>query len=378
MALSVVLLVGSVLVVRSLQNALSLHLGFEPKHAAAVSVNLGLEGYDEGRGLEFQRRLIDKVRALPGIESAGLINFLPLTLNNNNNEIFLEGKPVPRAADVPMAAMYRVGPVYFRTMETRLVAGRDFDGRDTRGSKRVVIVNQAFVRQLLPNEEPLGKRFRFRADEGDWQEIVGVVEDGKYRSLGEKPMAAVFRSLQDWSPSTTVVARSSMPETETVNLLWRSVLELDQTISIFAAASLTDQLGLVLFPARIAGAVLSAFGLLALVLAATGVSGIVSYSVSRRTREIGIRMALGASAGQVLGVVLARVAWLLAIGTVAGLSLALAAGRFFSQILYGVSPWDPVTYSLVVGLMAAVAFAACWLPARRAIGTDPLTALRTE
>jgi ABC-type antimicrobial peptide transport system permease subunit len=191
-------------------------------------------------------------------------------------------------------------------------------------------------------------------------------------------MAAVFRSLQDWSPSTTVVARSSMPETETVNLLWRSVLELDQTISIFAAASLTDQLGLVLFPARIAGAVLSAFGLLALVLAATGVSGIVSYSVSRRTREIGIRMALGASAGQVLGVVLARVAWLLAIGTVAGLSLALAAGRFFSQILYGVSPWDPVTYSLVVGLMAAVAFAACWLPARRAIGTDPLTALRTE
>ena len=377
-ALSVVLLVGSVLVVRSLQNVLSLHLGFEPRHAAAVSVNLGLEGYNEARGREFQRRLIDKVRALPGIESAGLINALPLTLNINNNPIFLEGKPIPRAADAPVAAIYRVGPGYFRTAQTRLVAGRDFDERDTPGSKRVVMVNQAFIRQLLPNEDPLGKRFQFIADQTAWQEIVGVVEDGKYRSLGEKPMPAVFRSLQDWSPMLTVVARSSMPETETVSLLRRSVLELDQTISIFAAGSLTDQLGLVLFPARIAGTVLSAFGLLALVLAATGVSGIVSYSVSRRTREIGIRMALGASTGQVLRVVLARITLLLTIGTLAGVSLALAAGQFFSQILYGVSPRDPATYALAIGLMVVVAFAACWFPARRAIGSDPLTALRTE
>ena len=378
MALSVVLLVGSVLVVRSLQNALSLHLGFEPKHAAAVSVNLGLEGYDESRGREFQRRLIDKVRALPGIESAGLINALPLTLSISTNRIFVEGKPVPRAADAPMAAMYRAAPGYFRTVQTRLVAGRDFDARDTPGSKRVVIVNQTFVRQLLPNEDPLGKRFRYSADGGDWQEIVGVAEDGKYRSLGEKPMMAVFRSFQDWSPMTTLVARSSMPEPDVVNLLRRSVLELDQTISIYGAGSLNSQLGLVLFPARIAGTLLSAFGLLALVLAATGVSGIVSYSVSRRTREIGIRMALGASTGQVLRVVLARITLLLTIGTLAGVSLALAAGQFFSQILYGVGPRDPVTYSLAIALMVVVAFAACWFPARRAIGTDPLTALRTE
>jgi len=377
-ALSVVLLVGSVLVVRSLQHALSLHLGFEPRHAAAVSVDLGLEGYDESRGREFQRRLLAKVRALPGIESAGLINALPLTLNINNDSIFLEGKPVPRAADAPMAAMYRVGPGYFRTVQTKLVAGRDFDERDIPGSKRVVIVNQAFVRQLLPNEDPLGKRFRYTANEGHWNEIVGVVEDGKYRSLGERPMAAVFRSFQDGSSMTTVVARSPLPEAETVQLLRRSVLELDPTISVFGAGSLTDELGLVLFPARIAGTVLSAFGLLALVLAATGVFGIVSNSVSRRTREIGIRMALGASAYQVLGVVLARVASLLAIGTVAGLSLALAAGRFFSLILYGVSPMDPVTYALAIGLMVVVGVAACWFPARGAITVDPLNALRTE
>ena len=177
---------------------------------------------------------------------------------------------------------------------------------------------------------------------------------------------------------TTVVARSPLPEAETVQLLRRSVLELDPTISVFGAGSLTDELGLVLFPARIAGTVLSAFGLLALVLAATGVFGIVSNSVSRRTREIGIRMALGASAYQVLGVVLARVASLLAIGTVAGLSLALAAGRFFSLILYGVNPMDPVTYALAIGLMVVVGVAACWFPARGAITVDPLNALRTE
>lgn len=377
-ALSVVLLVGSVLVVRSLQHALSLPLGFEPAHAASVSVDLSLEGYNETRGREFQRRLIEKVRAMPGIEAAGFINFLPLTLNINNDDILLEGKPVPRAADVPTAAMYRVGPGYFRSVHTRLIAGRDFDERDTPQSNRVVIVNQAFVRQLLPNEQPLAKRFRTPADSGVWNEIVGVVEDGKYRSLGEKPMPAVFRSFQTYSPRTTVVARSRMPESETVNLLRRSVAELDPSVTIYAAGSLTDQLGLVLFPARIAGAVLSAFGLLALVLAAIGVSGIVSYSVSRRTREIGIRVALGASTRQVLAAVLARIAVLLAIGTVSGLSVALAAGPFFSQILYGVSPRDPITHGLAVGLMLLVALAACWFPARSAITIDPLTALRTE
>ncbi|HKX00689.1 MAG TPA: ABC transporter permease [Bryobacteraceae bacterium] len=377
-ALSVVLLVGSILVVRSLQHALNLHLGFEPRHAASVSMDLSLEGYNETRGREFQRRLLEKVRSLPGVESAALINFLPLTLNISNNTIFIEGKPIPRAADVPTAGIYAVGPGYFHTAQTRLIAGRDFDERDQPKSKRVVIVNQAFAHQFLPNENPLGKRFRYNANDGEWNEIVGVVEDGKYRSLGEMPYPVVFRSWQEWESSTTVVARSSMPEPDLVRLLRRSVLELDPTVSISSAGSLTDSLGLVLFPARIAGTVLGAFGLLAVVLAATGVYGIMSYAVSRRTREIGIRVALGASSRQVLRAVLARIALLLAIGTAAGLALTLAAGPLFSGILYGVSPRDPATYALAIILMAVVAFAACWFPARTAIALDPLTALRTE
>jgi predicted permease len=377
-AMSVLLLVGSVLVVRSLQRALNVPLGFEPRHAAAVAMDLGLQGYDETRGREFQRRLIEKVRALPGIDSAGLVNALPLTLNISNNTIFVEGRPVPKAADVPMAAMYHAGPGYFRTVRTKLIAGRDFDERDQPGSKRVVAVNQAFVQQFFPNENPLGKRFRYSAAQGEWNEIVAVVEDGKYRSLGERPMAAVFRSFQDWSSTTTVVARSSMPEQSVVGLLRRAVMDLDPTISIFGAGSLTEQLGLVLFPARIAATVLSAFGILALILASTGIYAIMAYAVSRRTREIGIRMALGASAGQVVWVVLGRGALLLSIGAAIGIAVALAASRLFAPILYGVSSTDPATYSLALALMALVAFAACWFPARKAITVDPVRSLRTE
>jgi predicted permease len=341
-------------------------------------MDLGLQGYDEARGREFQRRLIEKVRALPGIESAGLVNALPLSLNINNNGIFIEGRPVPKAAEVPMAAMYQAGPGYFRTARTKLIAGRDFDERDQPGSKHVVVVNQAFVRQLLLNENPLGKRFRYSASQGDWNEIVGIVEDGKYRSLGETPMAAVFGSFQDWRSTTTVVARSSMPEQSVVGLLRRAVMELDPTISIFSAGSLTEQLGLVLFPARIAATVLSAFGVLALILASTGIYAIMAYAVSRRTREIGIRMALGASAPQVVRVVLGRGALLLSIGAAIGIASALAASRLFSPILYGVSSTDPATYSLALALMTLVAFAACWFPARRAIKVDPVRSLRTE
>jgi ABC-type antimicrobial peptide transport system permease subunit len=172
---------------------------------------------------------------------------------------------------------------------------------------------------------------------------VGVIEDGKHRSLGEELLPAVFSPLSQ-SGQTTVVARSSMPETELVNLLRRSVLELDPTLPIRDAGSLTDQLGVALFPARIAAIILSAFGVLAVVLAATGVYGIMAYAVSRRTREIGIRMALGAAPSQVLRAILRRTALLLGIGTAAGVAMALATGRFCSLILYCVSASDPLTY----------------------------------
>jgi ABC-type antimicrobial peptide transport system permease subunit len=192
-------------------------------------------------------------------------------------------------------------------------------------------------------------------------------------------MPAVFEPVaQSWNSSITVVARSSMPEDQVVGSLRRAVAELDPSMSTYDGGSLTNQLGLVLFPARIAATILSAFGLLAVVLAATGVYGVMAYAVSRRTREIGIRMALGARPSQVLGSVLSHTALLFGVGTSAGIALALVAGQLFSSILYGVSPKDPATYALVIALMAVVAFIACWFPARRAISLNPVTALRTE
>ena len=377
-ALSVVLLIGSILVVRSLQHALSLNLGFDPQHAAVLSYDFAAQGYDEERGRQFERRLLDKVRSLPGIEAAGVIDGLPLTLNISNSGVFLEGKPEPRAADVPTANMYFVTPGYLQAMGTRLVAGRDLDQRDTKDAAPVALVNEAFVRQLLPGEDPIGKRFRHRTT-GKWIQIAGVVEDGKYRSLGETPSPTIFEPIvQNWSPQQTLVARSLLPESETVRLLRRSVTELDPSLTVFGDGSLVSALGLALFPAKLVAVVLASFGLLAVVLAATGVYGIMAHAVSRRTREIGIRMALGAAPSQVARVVLARTARLLAVGIALGFALAFATGKFFGQILYGISAHDPLTYLCAVALMAAVAFIACWAPARRAIQTDPLKALRAE
>jgi predicted permease len=377
-ALSVVLIIGSGLAVRSLQHALTLPIGFEPRHAASVSFDLTLQGYDQTRMLEFRRRLLENVRAMPGIESAGLTAGIPLSLHWNNSGILMEGKPMPKPVDTPLAAMYQVSPGYLRAAGTKLISGRDFDDNDKKGTPLVAMVNETFARQLLPGENPIGRRFHHNQD-GPWQQIIGVVEDGKYRALGERPLLAVFQPMAQHVPEdVTLVARSSLPEETVAGMLRRAVNELDPALPVYDAGSLTDQLGIVLFPARGAATILGAFGILAIVLAATGVYGIMAYAVARRTREIGIRMALGAKSTQVLGVILSHTAWLVGVGMAAGVGLALAAGRLFSQILYGVSATDPLTYGIAIVMMGGVAFAACWLPARRAIHVDPIKALRTE
>jgi predicted permease len=377
-ALSVVLLIGSILVVRSLQHALSLKLGFDPRQAATLSIDMGGQGYGEERGREFQRRLLDKVRAIPGVEAAGMTDGLPLSLSFSSYAILVEGQPVPRAADIRLTNVYRISTGYLQAMHTRLMAGRDFEARDSKETPRVVLVNEAFVKQFLGGSGGVGKRFRYD-ENGRWYTIAGVVEDGKYRSLSEAPSPTVFESLdQEWMSGQALIVRARFAEAETLRLMRAAVAEIDPSLAVFNEGSVTARLGLALFPARLAAVVLGSFGFLAMVLASTGVYGMMAYAVSRRTREIGIRMALGADPGQVLRVVLMRTAVLLGIGAAAGFGLAFVTGRFFGQILYGVSAHDPVTYLGAAALMGVVAMVACVGPARRAVGVDPLTALRAE
>jgi len=376
--LSVVLLVCSVLVVRSLQRALDAPIGYNPKSAVTASFDLNIQGYSEARGREFERRLLDKVRTIPGIQSAALIDWLPLSMNISADDIYIEGEPIPKPADVPSAYSFSVSTDYFRTMQTRLLAGREFDSRDKQDGARVAVVNKAFADQLMHGRDPIGKRFRTRTD-GKPIQIVGVAEDGKYFSLSERRELAWWGPTEIWYAARgALVARTNLDANQALRLIRDAAKDLDPTLPLYSAGTLVERLDLPLFPARMAASALGAFGVLALILAATGIYGVMAYAISRRTREIGIRMAIGASQSQVLAIVARRALLLIGSGTLAGLLLALAAGRFLEQILYGVQPTDPLTLAIVLLLMLAIAALACCIPARRAIRIDPVTALRQE
>lgn len=376
-SLSVMLLVATVMVVHSLQRALTINIGFNPQNAAAVGVDLGLAGYDENRGREFQRRLTMKVAALPGIRSAAVADTIPLSIDQDHTSIRRADKPEPKPSEVIDANYYKVDPGYFRTMQTRLLAGRAFDAHDREGSPPVAIINRALAQRLFPNESAVGGRL------AGWgagpAEIVGIAEDGKYDSLSDSDTPAVFWPvLQHYGSTTLIIARSPLPAEEVVRMLESAVHELDPTLPFYQAGSLDDHLRLPLLPARLAASTLGGFGALAIILAATGVYGVMAYAVARRRREIGIRMAIGATGGQVMSLVLRRTVTLLAAGGFLGALAALTTGGLLTPILYNVSPKDPTAFAVALPLMAAVALAAAWLPALNASRIEPASALREE
>lgn len=375
-ALSVVVVVSSVLVVRSLQHALTLNLGFNPNNAVSVSFDLQLQGYSEARSRRFTAALLQKASALPSLQSVGIINNLPLRTGESNEVISRADRPMPKRSEWRAAIVYNISPGYLRTAGTRLLSGRDIDDRDHKGASPVVIVNEALVQSLYRKDDPLGKQLRL----GDKVvEIIGVVETGKYESLGEDPHPAVFLPIaQTGTGWTTLVARTPLPPQLATDLLRKAVLDLDPELTLFNVGSLKEQLALPLFPARAAAIVLGIFGVLAMVLAATGLFALIAYSVARRLREIGIRMALGAQPAQVLASVLRRTIVLCVIGISIGTVITLAIGKLLSAVLYGVGPRDPASYVTALAVLIAVALIACWHPAARAIRVDPARALREQ
>ncbi|MCP3962604.1 MAG: ABC transporter permease [bacterium] len=377
-ALTTVLLVGAGLFVRSLASAQATDTGFSLERGAAVAIGLGFGGrYSEEEGRIFQRQLREVVAATPGIKSASWAGYLPLSFVVNSRDVQLEGQEEVPEDEWPEVDTVRAGPGYFETLGIPLTRGRGFDDRDGAQAPPVVVVNEALAEKHWPGEEPLGKRLRF-ADDAPWAEVVGVARTGKYRTLGEDARPFVYRChLQDYSSLMTLVVASD-DEEAALTALRRELEALDPRVPIFDQRLISEHLDVALFPARMGAALLAAFGVLGLVLASVGLYGVVAYSVSRRTREVGIRMAIGARRADVLSLVTREGMVLVAVGLALGIGAALFAARALGSLLYGITPHDPLTFATVATILATVALAANLLPARRATQVDPMEALRYE
>ena len=377
-ALCFVLVAACLISLRGLQQALKMRLGFEPEEVSVVAFDLGLAGYSDEKGRVFQQRVLDAVKQLPGMRSAAYSNSVPLSIDQSTTSVFPEEKPALRQSESTSAIYYQISPGYFETMGTKLIAGRDFTWHDGAKSPRVAIVNVTFAKQILRSESGVGKRFR-QGPKGSPVEVVGVVEDGKYESLTESQRPVVFWPiLQSYDSTTTLEVRSSIPAAQTVREIRQVVAGLDPELPLYGTSSLDQMLGFAFFPTHAAALALSAFGALAIMLAVTGIHGLVSYAVARRGREIGIRMAVGARPSQVLQLVLSRIAVLLAIGSVIGVMLALAAGQVLAGVVYGASSRDPQVLAAGLATIALLGLISSWAPTRRALGIDPMVALRYE
>lgn len=377
-SLSLVLLISAGLIVRSLQAAQKMRPGFNPENAVAISFDVSLQGYNEERGRAFQKQVLERALALPQIEHAALTDYLPLGLNYNNSTIYIEGTEFKGASTLPIAITIESNPGYFDVMGIP-VRGRDFRDDENKKESRVAIVNETFAKEFFNGQDPIGRRFNWHGPKDPFFEIVGVVPDGKYNSLGEDPKPALYTPLyRDYSGAVTLVARTRGDPRQVLSALRAEVQKLDPSISVYASKTLKEHMGTSLFPARMAAIALGSFGILALILAAVGIYGVMSHVVAGRTREIGLRIALGAQLSDVQKLILKQGMILAAIGSLCGLLVAFGGARMMKSLLYGVSTSDPITFMCVALLLCGIALLACWIPARRASRVEPMIMLRAE
>ena len=377
-AVSTLLLIGAALFLRSLANAQSIDPGFSLRRGAVIDFSLGLgRKYSAENGRSFARQMVERISALPGVRSAAVAGHLPLGVTVISDKVAVEGRPVSEDKR-PEADRVQVGPGYFETLGIPLIEGRPFGWHDDGAAPQVAIVNATADRRFWPGGSALGKRLQLGKDQ-TWIEVVGVAADGKYRSLGEEPRPFVYRPyLQDYSSSMTLVVATAAGEQETLLAVRSELAAMDPTLPIFSFKTMSQHLGIMLFPARMGAWLLVAFGLLGLILASVGLYGVVSYSISKRTREVGLRMAIGAHRRQILQLVLREGMALVAVGMALGLGFALAGSRLLTSLLYGIGRYDPAAFVGVPVLLAAVALLAIVIPARRATRVDPMVALRYE
>lgn len=376
-ALCAVLVTSSLVAVRGLERALHGSFGFEPQHAILVGVDLGVEGYRGERVPPMQKNMLDAIAALPGVQAVGLSDQL-LLQDSNSSPIFSDTTTELRPATAATSAyIYRVSPEYLQAEGTTLLSGRAFTWHDDGAAPRIAVVNKEFARRIFGSmNRALGGYYKM--PDGTRVQVVGVAEDGKYSTLTEDRAAAVFLPILQWpSSSTWLVVRSSVDPQQMGPAIRSRLRQLDAGLRVDVETRY-DEMATALFPSQMATASLGVMGGMGAMLAITGVFGMSAYSVSKRLRELGIRVALGARRWEVLQAALGRAFRLLATGSAAGLILGILASRVLALIVYQATPRDPLVLAGVVLAMALLGVLAAWIPARRALAVEPAVLLREE
>jgi len=374
-ALSLVSLIVAALFLRSLQRAHTVDLGYETGSVAVVSANLAQGGYDEVRGRQFARDVRDRIALVPGISAVSWSTNLPLWANQYRR-ITIEGREPAKQADAPLAVVVTVDLDYFNVLGLGVRRGRDFTDADRDASMPVAIVNEWMAERYWPNQDPIGRTFRFDT-ETVTRHIVGVVKTIKYQTLGETPQPAVYLPLrQNYADGLVIYVRTTGRPSQAIGTVQREIRAMDAQVPLENAASVDEVIEQSLWMMRIAAGLLAVFGALALALASVGLYGLVAYSANQRRRELGVRMALGATRGDVLRLVLRDGMALVMVGIAGGVGLSLLVSRALASLLLGVNGSDPVSVGGASALLASVAFIGGYLPARRASRLDPLISLR--
>jgi predicted permease len=378
---SFTLLIVAGLFVRSLQKVQAFDLGFDPSHVLNVTMDPHQAGYDEPRATASYRELESRVRALPGVQSVSLASYVPMGGFPNSRPVSLEGRPTPPGRQAPSVLSNSVDSPYFETMRITLLRGRIFTDSDNETAPRVAIINQTMAARFWPREDPIGKRFSVDGDPGPFMEVVGVTSNGKYKTVGEDAEPFFYVPLaQNFASILTLQVRTLGPPESLAAPVKEQIAQLAPALAIVDIATM-DQLlagAFGFFAFRLAATLAVTLGVIGLILAVVGVYGVVSFAASQRTREMGIRMALGASSRDILNLVWLQGVRLVIAGVAIGTAAAWALTRAMTHLLAEISASDPVTYITVAIILAAVALLACYIPARRAMRADPMIALRYE
>jgi putative ABC transport system permease protein len=382
-ALSVVLMIGAMLLIRSYRALEGTNLGFDEHGIVSMRISLPNVKYDNPtRVSAFYDRLLERVRALPGVESVGAAQGTPFSGWNVHNRLTIEGRPPAPAGQELLAHVQLITPDYLRTIGVPILRGRGLAATDRDSVTPVGVVNEVFGRRMFPGANPIGKRIKLGTPESPapWVTIVGVMRDYRHYRLPQEMDAAMFLPTAIDPPLTLSLAiRTRLPDPHTIVPAVRGVLrELDPSVPAFRIQTFEEVVARSLWRQRLQGEVLGVFAALALLLASVGLYGVIAYAVTQRTRELGVRMALGATRRHVLGLVLGQGARLTLLGVAVGTAGALALSRVVASLLYGIKPTDPLTFLTVPTALAAVAVLASYAPARRAMKVDPLVAMRAE